>query len=119
MFARSSAITFIAGSLCASLPVALGQERANGEKLHMVVYLEKTPLRLSANAIDREAPTLNWTPSVIHLKGDVEIRMPYKQLTTPDAHLYMVIHTDEADFSEKTQDLQLRGNTHITVEPAK
>jgi len=122
MVTRLFATCILAG--CSVMfPIAIGQESPKTERLHMDASTLDSRFRFAANSIDRDAPTLNWSTSVFHLKGDVEIRMPFKPLqplqTAPDSHLYMVIHCDEADFNEKTSELQLRGNTRVTIEPQR
>jgi lipopolysaccharide assembly outer membrane protein LptD (OstA) len=59
-------------------------------------------------------------PSIVHLKGSVEIKMPVCVAAgRVNAHLcdgYVVLHADEADFHEDSGQIDARGNVTVTRE---
>lgn len=82
------------------LPQATGQEQKIAvQKLHLLVTGPGGG-RVSALSIERGVRY----PSVIHLKGDVEIRRSG-----------MILRADEADYDEDTGEVEARG--HVRVKP--
>ena len=74
------------------------------------------PLSVAAFEIEREG---NY-PSIIHLKGSVEIRTPVCVKTGRGNELscdgYVVLHADSADFHEDSGQIEARGNVSVTRE---
>jgi hypothetical protein len=72
------------------------------------------PLSVAALEIERGAAY----PSVVHLKGKVEIRMPVCVRTGPgNAQVcsgYTILHADEADYHEDTGQIDARGTVTVT-----
>ena len=65
---------------------------------------------LAANSIETESSA---SATVVHLKGNVEIRMRWAD-TSPER---MVMHADAADFHEDSGEVDAHGN--VTVTPVK
>jgi len=59
-------------------------------------------------------------PSVIHLKGNVEIRTPVCVAAGPGTALacagYVVVRADQADLHEDTGEVEASGNVRVTRE---
>jgi lipopolysaccharide assembly outer membrane protein LptD (OstA) len=59
-------------------------------------------------------------PSIIHLKGDVEIRTPVRVATGTGTELacagYVVLRADQADFHEDSGAVEASGNVRVTRE---
>jgi hypothetical protein len=74
------------------------------------------PLSVAALDIEREG----LYPSVIHLKGSVEIKTPVCLKAGPSHALYcagyIVLHADAADFHEGSGQIEARGNVTVTRE---
>ena len=93
-----------------------GQDRYAGGRKHLSVPIESSaqPFVVTAKEIDRGAEY----PSVIHLRGDVEIRMPVCVTTGPGAVQRcagaVVLHADEADLHEQTGQIEARGTVGVT-----
>ena len=102
------------------LPRGTAQQNAGPGLLYMSERLPNgAPVQFAATSIAREAPTLNWTPSIVHLKGAVRIRMPVHTTQTESLHMYLVVHADEADYDEQTGEIRPRGNVQVTFERPK
>jgi hypothetical protein len=75
-----------------------------------------TPLSIAAFDIEREG----LYPSIIHLKGSVEIKTPVCVKAGQGSVLYcagyIVLHADAADFHEGTGQIDARGNVTVTRE---
>jgi lipopolysaccharide assembly outer membrane protein LptD (OstA) len=67
----------------------------------LIATPEGPNIGLTATAIQRQAPAMN----VVQLRGNVEIR-------TKD----MILRADEADYNEKTGEIEARGAVHIKLE---
>ena len=88
----------------AFLPQAMCQDqKAAPRKLHVMVTGPGGG-RVSALSIERGVRY----PSVIHLKGDVEIRRSG-----------MILHADEADYYEDTGEVEARGHVRVKPYPAE
>jgi len=78
-------------------------------------YLWDTTLAVAAIQIEREGVHY---PSVVHLKGAVEIRMPVCVVTGPGTVQHcageIVFHADEADLHEDTGQIEAKGAARIT-----
>jgi lipopolysaccharide assembly outer membrane protein LptD (OstA) len=89
-------------------PVVHAQSRTTGETR---LYLTNTftshghGVMLAADSIVRDA-------SVIHLKGNVEIKL---RPSSPNQDV-MILHADEADYNRKTDEIIPLGNVRVTLE---
>ncbi len=106
---------------------AVCQEKPADRALH---WYAPVPLskgaHLAAQSIERDAPRLQWTPSVVHLRGDVVIRIRLDGALRGEAGpkgtalpAYMILHAEQADYHEDTGAIDARGNVRVTFEPAK
>jgi hypothetical protein len=72
------------------------------------------PVAVAAMEIERGT----GYPTIVHLKGSVEIRMRVCVRTGPGntqvCDGYMILHADEADFHEDTEQIEARGNVSVT-----
>jgi hypothetical protein len=98
----------------ALLMQAAGQDTPSEQK-HVIVPMNgNRGVKLSAISIERGASY----PSVVTLKGDVEIRTPVclpvgkKGSTVCDGE--MIVHADEATFHEDTGEIEARGAVMVT-----
>jgi len=104
----------LAALVCAV--VLSGQNYPAGQRKHLSVPITSSaqPLVVAANEIDRRVQY----PSVIHLKGDVEIRMPVCVATGPGAEQHcageIVFRADEADLHEETGQIEAKGAVKVT-----
>ena len=103
----------IAGQVCA---VVLSAQDYPAERKHLSVPIQSSalPFAVAANEIERGA----GYPSVIHLRGAAEIRMPICFVTGPGAVQHcageMVLHADAVDLHEGTGQIEARGTVTIT-----
>lgn len=94
------------------------QEQPSNQLKHLSVPAGTSlrPLSVSARDITRELPY----PSVIHLKGSVEIRTPVCTGTAEPGKWTcdgsVVLRADEADLHEDTGEIEARGNVKVTRE---
>jgi hypothetical protein len=92
------------------------QNYPTGQLKHISVPIASSaqPLAVAAMEIDRE---LQY-PSVIHLKGAVEIKMPVCVVTGPGTAQNcageIVFHANEADLHEDTGQIEAKGGAKIT-----
>jgi hypothetical protein len=104
----------IAALMCASAVSA--QNYPAGQLKHISVPIASSaqPLAVAAMEIDRE---LQY-PSVIHLKGAVEIKMPICVVTGPgtaqDCAGEIIFHADEANLHEDTGQIEAKGGARIS-----
>ena len=109
----SSMKTFIAAAVCVISVIA--QDRSTGQVKHILVPIANSaqPLAVAAMEVDRPVQY----PSVVHLKGAVEIRMPVCVVTGPGTAQHcageIVFHADEADLHEGTGQIEARGGATI------
>lgn len=96
------------------LVVAVANTQEQTERLHITRESKGIILRFTADSIERDAPTLKYGRTAVHLKGKVDIRMPVRQRDA-DSHRYVVINADEAEFNEQTGDLRLQGNPTVRI----
>jgi hypothetical protein len=105
-------------ALCGSALVLAAQDKPADQRKHLSVPTptSATPIRIAASEIERGATY----PSVIHLKGDVEIRTPVCVTTGPGTQTacagYIVMRADEADFHEDSGEVEARGTVRVTRE---
>ena len=108
----------VAHAVCALSLAA--QDNPAGQLKHLSVPVSTNirPLSVAAMQIER---TMAY-PSIIHLKGSVEIRTPVCLHTKPEngqtsaCDGYMVVRADEADLHEDTGQIEASGNVKITRE---
>jgi hypothetical protein len=105
---------FIAILVCT---ITIGaQDQAGTQQKHLSLPIVGNPRPFAASAleIDREIPY----PSVIHLKGDVQIRMPVCVVTGPGwTHQCageIVVSATEADVHEDTGQIEAKGEIRVT-----
>ena len=88
-----------------------------GQLKHISVPIAKSAQPLAVAAIQIEREGVHY-PSVVHLKGAVEIRMPVCVVTGPGAVQHcageIVFHADEADLHEDTGQIEAKGAARIT-----
>jgi lipopolysaccharide assembly outer membrane protein LptD (OstA) len=99
---------FILGAVAAChftsiVPEAICQQA--DEKIHLTTG----PVRLEAASIQREVAF----PSVIRLKGQVEIQTKIIAQKNPLALLIMTVTADEADYHEDTGEIEARGKVRV------
>jgi lipopolysaccharide assembly outer membrane protein LptD (OstA) len=108
------ALTIAMLSTFASL--AICQEKAP-EQLHLSIGAPGGRVALTAFSIQRDLSSEATAP-IIQLKGNVEIRMVACLPTGKDdavvCEATMVLHADEADYNEKSGEIDARGNVHMT-----
>lgn len=91
------------------------QNNPAAERKHVSAPIANSvrPLLAAAAEIDREG----GYPSVIHLKGDVEIRIPVCVATGPGTVQHcageIVFHADEADLHEDTGQIDAKGAVRV------
>jgi lipopolysaccharide assembly outer membrane protein LptD (OstA) len=73
---------------------------------HVVVDLAATSIETEA----APASASGQSPVVVHLKGNVEIRMRWQD-TSPER---LVMHADAAEFHEDTGEVNAHGNVSVT-----
>ena len=116
-------VVAVACGCIAFAPAAISQERTADQRVHVIATGFGRGASLTADSIDRDAPTLSWTPSVIHLRGNVEIRrsiaisLPKSEEQSGD--MYLIVRADEADYQEATGEITPRGNVRVSFEPTK
>jgi lipopolysaccharide assembly outer membrane protein LptD (OstA) len=97
--------------------LALWAQTPTPDVKHLVVpTADDLPIWVSALEIDRGSPY----PSIVHLKGSVEIRQRVSVRTGPGNALacsgYSVLRADEADLHEDTGAVDARGSVRLTHE---
>ena len=94
----------------------IAQEYPAGQTKHLSVPTATSVRPVSVQAISVEHGT--EYPSVLHLKGSVEIKTPVciggTDRQTCDG--YVVLRADEADFHEDSGQIDARGNVRVTRE---
>jgi lipopolysaccharide assembly outer membrane protein LptD (OstA) len=97
---------------------AIGHEN----RLHLTEFLPETnPGRLEVTATSAERDVSDNGAKILHLRGDVEVRMitcgPDRKGVVLCDRGAMVMHADSVDFNEKTGELQASGNVHVAPYP--
>jgi hypothetical protein len=104
----------IAALICAAAVGA--QDHPAGQLKHLSVPIAGSAQPLTITAMDIERGV--QYPSVIHLQGAVEIRMPVCVVTGPGNVQHcageIVFHADQADLNEGTGQIEARGGATIT-----
>ena len=103
---------WLAMAICALTVSAQNNPVTNRKHLSVPTSGSTQPLIVSANEIDRGVDY----PSVIHLKGDVEIRMPVCVSAGAVRRCAgeIVLHADEVDLQERTGQFEARGVVRVT-----
>ena len=96
----------MAGQFAAFCPPALSQDTKPSEQ---ILHLLSGPVMLAALSIERGTSY----PSVIHLKGNVEIKVKTVVRQDPFSLMIMEVHADEADYHEGTGEIEARGKVHV------
>jgi hypothetical protein len=97
-------------------PSMMAQENRSGELKHITAAPQNgsRPVSLTALSIVRGAQY----PTVISLKGSVEIKTPVCLPSGKNNALVcdgeMIVHADEAEFHEDSGEIQAHGNVQIT-----
>ena len=117
------AITSVFCALITAIPLALAQDQAPSQTKSLIVFPVNGVggVRLSALNIQRTAEY----PSVIELRGDVEIRTRVciiqgktgSKARAPVCDGVTVVRADEAVFHEDTGSVDARGKVTITTVP--
>jgi hypothetical protein len=94
------------------------QDPPAGQLMRLSVPTASTLRPVSVTALNIErGPDY---PSIIHLKGSVEIKTPICVLTGPNNEQscsgYVVLRADEADLHEESGQIDARGNVTVTRE---
>jgi hypothetical protein len=105
----------IAAMLCAAAVTA--QDFPAGQLKHLSVPIASSAKPFAVAAVEIEREDLHY-PSVIRLKGAVEIRMPVCVVTGPgNAQVCageIVFHADEADLHEDTGQIETKGGARVS-----
>jgi lipopolysaccharide assembly outer membrane protein LptD (OstA) len=110
-FAVPLAVASAMTAIC-QVAVSQGAPGTNPEETkYVVVPMPKGRVSAQANEIDKE-----WSPRVVHLKGNARIRI---YTATKDPHGAIVMQADEVDLNQSTGEISPRGNIRITVEDVK
>jgi hypothetical protein len=98
-----------------SLPAVWGQEGGSAEMKYLTVPPLEGPWTVRVAALSIEHGLEH--PTVIRLKGNVEIRTPVCVTVGEKKELvcegYMVLHADEATFDEATGAIEAHGNVSV------
>jgi lipopolysaccharide assembly outer membrane protein LptD (OstA) len=95
----------VVAQLTVALPQAVCQDAA-AEKLSLAVGRSS----LQADSIERGVRY----PSVIQLRGNVQITSRTVVSDTPLSMMIMVVRADEADYHEDTGEIEARGSVQVT-----
>jgi hypothetical protein len=125
MSSKVTAIVVVGCAWITLAPAAISQERAADQRLHIRAPWLGLGANVIADSIERDAPTLKWSPSVLRLKGNVEIRriitigLPQQegQDNSKAGRAYLIVRADEADYREDTAEITPRGNVHVSIQP--
>jgi lipopolysaccharide assembly outer membrane protein LptD (OstA) len=97
--------------------------KAQPEQLHLTIAVPQENgdrVKLTASSMQRDLSSKE-NASIIQLKGNVEIItmscIPSTRSTPLVCRGEMALHADEADYNEKTGEINARGNVHITQHP--
>lgn len=99
-------------------PQAISHE----SRLHLTEFLpEANSGRLVVTASSAERDVSDNGAKILHLKGDVEVRMitcgPNRKGVVVCDRGAMVMHADSVDFNEKTGEIQASGNVRVAPYP--
>ncbi len=108
---------FIAAAMTVSIQPATSQDARSRSAIDDIKQIPTTlpngsPVRFAALNISR-----NWTESVVHLRGDVQVEIWISP--KPATHQVMVLKADTVDYHEKTGEIEPYGNVRVTVEDVK
>jgi lipopolysaccharide assembly outer membrane protein LptD (OstA) len=117
--------------IAAILPQLGSSQRGAPSRLYVRSSTQSTRVALSADQILREdSGNLRPSPyaSVIHLRGNVEIRICCVQLPTGNdaskqdpepPSMYLLMHADDADYHEETGEIEAHGAVRVTYQNPK
>lgn len=117
MQSASSLKFFLAAAATGILTLA-AQQYPDGQlkRLTIPTTTNVQPLSAAALYVEREGDY----PSIVHLKGSVEIKTPVCLVVGPGTvqHCagYVVLRADEADLHEDSGQIEARGNVRVTRE---
>jgi lipopolysaccharide assembly outer membrane protein LptD (OstA) len=101
--------------------IALSQD-APPPRLHTVAIGSDHAIHFAADSIVREDGP-NHYDSLVHLKGNVEIRTCCVQRATESnkhpSRAYLVMHADEADYNGETDQIEARGIVRVSFQEVK
>lgn len=69
-------------------------------------------VRFAALSVSRD-----WTESVVHLRGNVQVEM--SESSKPTSHQVIILKADAVEYHEKTGEIDPYGNVRLTVEDLK
>lgn len=100
--------------IACALTTPLLPQAADHKHLTVATVQGLRPVALTATSIERGA----HYPSVMRLKGGVEIRTPVCMPVGPKGALIcdgeMILRADEAEFNEDSGEIEARGNVSVT-----
>jgi len=100
---------------------ALSQEIPS-TRLHTVAMGSDRAINFTADSIVREDGPAHYD-SLVHLKGNVEIRTCCVQRATASKknpnRAYLIMHADEADYNGETDQIEARGTVHVSFQEIK
>ena len=103
-------------ALCTLTLAAQDYPAGEMKRLSVPTTTSVQPLSVAALDIEREG----LYPSIIHLKGSVEIKTPVCVKAVQGGALncagYVVLRADAADFHEGSGQIEARGNVRVTRE---
>jgi lipopolysaccharide assembly outer membrane protein LptD (OstA) len=102
--------------------LAVPQAISHETRLHLTEFLPPTnPGRLEVTASSAERDVSDSGAKILHLRGDVEVRMitcgPDNKGVVLCDRGSMVMHADSVDYNEKTGEIQASGNVHVAPYP--
>jgi hypothetical protein len=110
------AFLFVVFALCFTIaaPTITGQDANERQQKHLVAFVVNGwPNMVSAQSIEKGAEY----PTVMYLKGNVEVRTPVCPLNAPTPPIacdtYMVLHADSAELHEGTGQIDAHGNVSV------
>jgi lipopolysaccharide assembly outer membrane protein LptD (OstA) len=99
----------LAGQMARCQENKTADNKATSPKLHIMATGAGARVSLQADDIERGTSY----PSVIRLKGNVEVKTRTVVQQEPLSLMIMVVHADEADYHEDTGEIEARGNVHV------
>ena len=103
-------------AVCTLTLTAQDYQAGQLKRLSVPTTTSVRPIAVAALDIERG----HAYPSIIHLKGSVEIKTPVCVKAGQGSALYcagyIVLHADEAEFHEDSGQIEARGNVKVTRE---
>ena len=105
-------VAFSAIAIVSQVAVSQSTASVNPDDLkHVFVPMPKGRIRAEANNVDKD-----WTPPVVHLRGNVQVRI-YTAADKPRGAI--VMRAEEVDINQTTGEISPRGNERMSVEDPK